>query len=305
MPKRTSRTIVSALQTHRAAKDSPRNIHPNDIVLVYETASIANRFFDMAFQHRVKTIGARYIPIFPDAWPLTGEWLARCCKRRVALADVVGCVTPNLVDLFKDLFPNKPIKLFEEAIPSDAFAPIRETKSRPCICWSGPPSKIREVERMLPLLESIYPKHPFSLRIISGEKPPSLSTSIPLEWRPFAAADYRSSFQDSDIAFALYTDSTYGRCKGNYKVKTYLAAGCAVVTSPIGYNRVMIQQGINGFFASTPDEWKSAFLRLLRNPDERLSIRKAARETAVSKFSFEAISKQYLNALRETDLLPH
>ena len=60
----------------------------------------------------------------------------------------------------------------------------------------------------------------------------------------------------------------------------------------------MIQPGINGLFASAPDEWEAALLRLLRNPDERLAIRKAARESAVQRFSYGAIAKQYAATLR-------
>lgn len=114
---------------------------------------------------------------------------------------------------------------------------------------------------------------------------------------PFDDNNYAFGFSGSDIAFARYADTPYDRRKGNYKIKTYLAAGCAIVSNPIGYNHELIKPGINGLFANTPEEWESAFLRLLRNPEERLAMRKASRELAVKRFSYAAIARQYAEIL--------
>ena len=121
---------------------------------------------------------------------------------------------------------------------------------------------------------------------------------FPWEWKPFYGLSYTEQFQGTSIAIARYEDSPYGRCKGNYKIKTYLAAGCAVVTSPVGYNLELIQPGVNGLFADTQEEWEAALLRLLQNPEERLAMRKAARELAVRRFSYHAIARQYAGVLR-------
>ena len=294
----------ATVQTRLFATNTLRHMHPGDIAIVYESAPLTSRWFDAGFQNALVREDVRYIPVFPDAWPLSESWLRQCCRRRVELATSVGCVTPGLVELFHSTFPGKRFLLLEEPVPVNRFAPDwSEEKEIPTICWSGPPHKIDEVVQMLPVLESVARKTPFRLRIISGSNRPGLVTTIPLEWLPFDDIDYQSRFAGVDIAFACYRDSPYGACKGNYKIKTYMAAGCAIVTSPIGYNLDLIHLGKNGLFASTSDEWEAAFLRLLRNPEERLAMRKAARDTAIRRFSYDAIARQYVQVLRRNGLI--
>ena len=302
LPRTFSQSVFSFLQTHFLCTDALSRVHRGDLVMVYETASIANRFADAAFQRAAVRKGAAYIPIFPDAWPLVKGWLSDCCRRRVELATVVGCVTPSLVDLFRKLFPDKRIVLFEESVPTDAFTPDWNEPDTPVVCWSGPPSKIGEVEKEIPVLEHIYHSHPFILRIISGCSPPRFQTDIQIDWRPFSKNAYGQDFIGASIAFARYGDSPYNRCKGNYKIKTYMAAGCAIVTSPVGYNLDLIRPGETGLFAKTRDEWEQAFLRLLENPAERIAMRKAARAEAEKRFSFKAIARQYAGVFRSLSL---
>lgn len=52
-----------------------------------------------------------------------------------------------------------------------------------------------------------------------------------------------------------------------------------------------------GLFADAPEEWEAVFLRLLKNPNERLAIRKASREQAIRRFLYEVIAKQYADVL--------
>lgn len=309
-PARYQRTIskrflqgaYAALQTRLFARTALKSMKPGDVAVVYESAPLTSHWLDAGFQRALVRRGVRYVPVFPDAWPLSAEWLRRCCERRVALASAVGCVTPGLVELFRTTFPGKRVLLLEEPVPTDRFAPVRETDGPPVVCWSGPPHKIDEVVRMLPVLESVARRAPFRLRVVSGLSRPELRTSLPVEWMPFDESDYQTRFAGADVAFARYRSSPYDACKGNYKIKTYLAAGCAVITSPVGYNRELILPCETGLFAKTRDEWEQAFLRLLENPAERIAMRKAARAEAEKRFSFKAIARQYAGVFRSLSL---
>jgi glycosyltransferase involved in cell wall biosynthesis len=132
---------------------------------------------------------------------------------------------------------------------------------------------------------------------------PKLDISIPYDWMPFIGTSYEEQFKDTDIAFAYYEDSNYGKCKGNYKVKTYMSAGCAVVTSPVGYNKVLIKDGETGFFALTDDEWFQKLVFLLQNDCVCLKIRKNARKFVVNNYSYGVLLKKYLNILRKYNYL--
>jgi glycosyltransferase involved in cell wall biosynthesis len=290
--------LYAASQTRLFVRKPLQNMSPGDIAVVYESATLASRWLDCGFQHALVRKRIRYLPVFPDAWPLTHSWLCGSCSRRIELSTAVACVTPELVSLFRDRFPGKNVVLMEEPVPTERFRPVWTASGIPVICWSGPPQKLKEATSLLPVLESVFRKVPFRLRIVSGSRKPEFpATPVPVEWMSFDETDYASRFSDVDIAFARYRDTPYGVCKGNYKIKTYMAAGCAVVTSPVGYNRDLIRPGETGLFAKTRDEWEQAFLRLLQIPDERLAMRKAARAEAVVRFSQEAIAKKYTGVL--------
>lgn len=273
-------------------------IRRGDTAWVYTNGQFADHKHQCPFEQALKSAGARYVFHLPDAWPLYPKWRPHV-DSRVRLADFVAAVTPGLTELLRSEYPGVPCATCEEAVATENFEPDFSTENdTPVILWSGPPAKIGEVEQLAPVLESIFQKCPFILRLVTGSLRPKLSTRFPIEWKPFFGLSPKQKFRGCDIAFATYRDNPYNRCKGNYKVKTYLAAGCAVVTDPVGYNRDMVQPGVNGLFASSPDEWEAALLRLLRNPAECLAMRKAARETAVRRFSYEAIAKQYAATLR-------
>lgn len=277
-------------------------IQPNDIVIVYETFGLTSRFSDGWFHKQVKRRGAKLLSLIQDAWPIVDEPLHRsACALRAGLSDLVGAVTPQLVSLLKHHYGLASIDLMEEAIDTENFLPDF-SRNEPVVIWSGPPPKLKEVTDLFPVLEKVYSHIPFRLRIASGSRRPTFETNIPIDWVSFLE-NRPMQFGPASIGFAPYPDTAYTKCKGNYKVKTYLAAGCAVVTSPVGYNLDMITPNVHGLFASTPDEWEAAFLRLLRNPEERLAMRRAARNTAIRRFSYDAIARQYVQVLRRNGLI--
>src|SRR5690606_34218117 len=97
---------------------------------------------------------------------------------------------------------------------------------------------------------------------------------------------------------AYYRDFPYGQCKGNYKVKTYMAAGKAIVTSPIGYNLNLIQHGENGLLASSPEEWEDALVKLLSDPAYAGRLGRVARKSACERYSYDALAPVYIETLR-------
>lgn len=298
LPAKTFQTTVGSFVNGRIlSRPFLANLHAGDIVVVYATMGLLADHGRGSFLRRVKDRGAKLVVLIQDAWPVASSWHSEICDFCESVSDLVAAVTPSLQELLQRRYPDRTIALMEEAFDTGLFCPdFREND--PVVVWSGLPWKINDVISMLPVLEAVFRKVPFRLRIVTGSSNPNLRTNIPVDWVPFST-DYRSAFGNATISFAQYADTDYGRCKGNYKIKTYLAAGCAVVSNPVGYNRELIQPGVNGLFANTPEEWEAAFLRLLKNPDERLAMRKTSRELAIRRFSYDAIAKQYATVLKK------
>jgi glycosyltransferase involved in cell wall biosynthesis len=65
-----------------------------------------------------------------------------------------------------------------------------------------------------------------------------------------------------DIGIMPLPDEPFERGKCGYKLIQYMACGKPVVASPVGVNVSIVEPGVNGFLASTVDDWKK-YLGLL------------------------------------------
>ena len=74
-------------------------------------------------------------------------------------------------------------------------------------------------------------------------------------------------------------DDEWSRGKCGLKILQYMAAGIPAVGSPVGVNKEIIQDGKNGFLASTEDEWYEKLLSLCEDPELRRRMGNAGRKT--------------------------
>jgi glycosyltransferase involved in cell wall biosynthesis len=71
-----------------------------------------------------------------------------------------------------------------------------------------------------------------------------------------------------------------------------------VVAAAVGVNREIVQDGVNGFLAATPDEWVSKLGRLLADPDLRRRFAAAGRKTVEERFSLRVNAPRLAATLR-------
>jgi glycosyltransferase involved in cell wall biosynthesis len=64
-------------------------------------------------------------------------------------------------------------------------------------------------------------------------------------------------------------------------------------------NREIIQDGVNGFLASTEDEWREKIGRLLADPDLRQRIGEAGRKTIEQRYSLAVNAPKLTSLLRQ------
>ncbi len=277
------------------------SIRPGDVVWVYTNGHLVLTRDDTRFEQGIRGRGASYVLYLPDAWPLAGPFLQQACARRVALADLVVVPTPPLLALIQERFPAVRCALCEEPIDTDHIRPMpddeRPPPSAPVVVWTGPDPSKSELPGLFPVFERVARRRTFTLRIVSGGKAPVLTPPVPWEWRPYSQAE-ESRNVNATAAVAYYSDSPYHRCKGNYKVKTYMAAGQAVLTTPVGYNTTLIRHGVNGLLASTPSEWEDGLLRLLADAETCRSVRSRARRDTVARYSYQALAPHYIEILK-------
>jgi glycosyltransferase involved in cell wall biosynthesis len=89
-------------------------------------------------------------------------------------------------------------------------------------------------------------------------------------------------------------DSEWARGKCGFKALQYLSVGIPAVVSDVGVNTEIVDQGINGFLCRTPDDWKSALVRLMDDRQLLLKMAGAARSKVLEKYSVRSNSDNFL-----------
>jgi glycosyltransferase involved in cell wall biosynthesis len=116
-----------------------------------------------------------------------------------------------------------------------------------------------------------------------------------------------NTLQQADIGI-IPVDMTPERGIGNRwflksenRLTLKMSVGLPVVASPVPSYEPVVQQGRNGFIASTRDEWQSHLLSL-RDPALRREVGMQARASALAGYSIELQAQRLLEVLRR--LLP-
>lgn len=115
------------------------------------------------------------------------------------------------------------------------------------------------------------------------------------EWREETETSHIALF---DIGIMPLADTPWERGKCGYKLIQYMACGKPVVASPVGVNRDIVEHGVNGFLAETPEEWTGALRRLATDPDLRRRLGAAGRAKVERHYSLEGTAPRLVELLR-------
>ena len=107
-----------------------------------------------------------------------------------------------------------------------------------------------------------------------------------------------SLIQQMDIGIMPLTDTPWARGKCGYKLIQYMACGLPVVASPVGVNAEIVEHGVNGFLATTDEEWRYALNTLLEDPGLRQKMGAAGRKKVEEKYSLQGWGPRVASLIR-------
>lgn len=139
--------------------------------------------------------------------------------------------------------------------------------------------------------------HPVALKVIC-DAPFSLEEIevINVAWRLESELEALHSI---DIGLMPLYDDDWSRGKCGFKLLLFMSLGVPVVASAVGVNRQIIQDGINGYLASSEEEWIEKLLMLIGDPERRRRIGESGRKTVEQQYSYGATIPELLRVFSQ------
>ena len=222
-------------------------------------------------------------------WPTKTDSLLR-------LSHLVVAGNDYLADYAKAFSEN--VEIIPTTINVDRYVPNSLRRSGPVrIGWSGSFSTISHFESILPAL--LHIKREFGEQvefILIGDQYYS-NIKLNITALPWNLMSEISDLHKFDIGLMPLPDDDWAKGKCGLKGLQYMALGIPTIMSPVGVNRGIIRDGVNGFLATTQDEWIAKLRLLVSNGDMRDKLGAAGRLTVLSDYSVHRWKDQFLNLI--------
>lgn len=117
-----------------------------------------------------------------------------------------------------------------------------------------------------------------------------------LAWSEDSEVD---SINTLDIGIMPLRDGAFEQGKCGYKLIQYMACGLPVIASPVGVNCQIVEDGVNGFLAETPEQWERSLRTLIADADLRCRMGQAGRQKVKQAYALQVTGPVLASLLTE------
>lgn len=189
------------------------------------------------------------------------------------------------------------VEIVPTVVDLDRYSPApARSDGTVTIGWIGSPNTAPYLDPVKPVVESLAASA--RVRAIAiGARPDQVADS-PFEAVPWTEEGEIDALRGIDIGIMPLQDTPWERGKCGYKLIQYMALGRPVVASPVGVNRTIVQNGVNGFLAGDASEWREALEQLVRSASLRLAFGVAGKSLVEQEFSQHIWAERSANLFR-------
>lgn len=166
------------------------------------------------------------------------------------------------------------------------------------IGWSGSYSSVQYLDLLKPAFAELARRHRFRVEVIGATT--FQQDGIDVRSQPWRAATEVEDLRRLHIGVMPLPDEDWARGKCALKALQYMALGIPTVVSPVGANRDVIRDGVDGFYATSTAEWVATLERLLVDAALRRRIGLAGRRRVEQEFSAAVQAPRVFDVLRAT-----
>jgi glycosyltransferase involved in cell wall biosynthesis len=223
------------------------------------------------------------------------SWMKRPSKTDeiISLADLVIVGNKYLAEHAKTFCSN--VAIIPTTIDTNYHKPTNKTThSILCIGWTGSETTIRHFKLIIPVLRRLKEKYGDHISFTQISNVPYDVPEIGLNAITWTPQNEISELEKFDIGIMPLPNDEWAKGKCGFKGLQYMAMEIPTIMSPVGVNTEIIEDGVNGFFASNEEEWFSVLCRLIEDNELRATIGKKGRETVIERYSIESQKKKYV-----------
>lgn len=129
--------------------------------------------------------------------------------------------------------------------------------------------------------------------------------SLRPELRRWSEAAEPRDVADFDVGIMPLLDDHWTRGKCGYKLIQYMAAAKAVVASPVGVNRKIVEHGVTGFLAEGADKWIESLTHLRDSVSSREAMGRRGRDKAARLYSLDVAAPRLAMLLARAATASH
>lgn len=171
------------------------------------------------------------------------------------------------------------------------------------IAWTGSFSTLKYLAIVEKALKRLQGKYDFNIKIICNQKPSlDLKNIQYVEW---SEANEVSELASCQIGVMPLTHDEWSEGKCGFKLIQYLSLGIPSVSSSVGVNKKIIQEGVNGYFADSDQEWYNSIEKLILDANLRKRMGLAGRQKMIAQYSLQSNENNFLSLFgnNQSDIL--
>ncbi len=216
----------------------------------------------------------------------------------IALSDRIVCGNAYLEGYARQY--NSSTVLIPSTVDLDYYQ-IDRTLREPevvCIGWSGSGTTVPYFDDIAPALVRLKEEFGSKIKFIVYGDPNYTNEALEIKgirWSPDTEVAVINRF---DIGIMPIPDTEWAKGKCSMKGLQYMALGIATVMSGVGTNKVVIQNGENGFLCNSLEDWYRTLKALIENASLREQLGASGRKTVEDSYSTQSQEKAFIQLFR-------
>ncbi len=196
--------------------------------------------------------------------------------------------------------PKTSVSVLPTVVDANLYEPSTLKKSDEIVIgWIGTPRGSSYLQTLLPLAKELSKSHKHVRWVFVGAEPFD-AEGAPIEFRTWALDREVPDIQSFDIGIMPLTDDEETRGKCGFKLIQYMSCGVAVVGSPVGVNKEIVEDGVSGLLADTPEQWSENILRLLNDSEFRARCVRNGRARSNDNYSLQVTGPKMVDIIKQT-----